>query len=117
MDVTSGNLSGGTRVYVPTRESVNVKARGHVAEWLRYKMKVRRLNIRATAETMGVSAAAVSRVKSGDRTPGFDFVLKFSETFAVPLEVLAYSDPPRAVTGIEEPTGPISSHRSPKKTR
>lgn len=89
-----------------------MKARGHVAQWLRYKMRMRRLNIRATAELMGVSGAAVSRIKSGNRTPGFDFVLKFSETFAVPLEALAYSDPPKMMgDGTEEPRASQKSDR------
>lgn len=103
--LTSGKMSGGTHSYVPTKESVDLKARRCVAAWLAYKMRVRRLNIRATAELMGVSPAAVSRVLGKQRTPGLDFVLRFSKTFTVPLEVLVSREPDRkAVDGLERPS-------------
>jgi transcriptional regulator with XRE-family HTH domain len=80
---------------VPTKDSVDIKARRCVAAWLKYKMQVRRMNIAATAQLMDVSPAAVSRVKGEKRTPGLDFVLRFSKTFDVPLEVLVYTLPPK----------------------
>lgn len=88
--------------YVPTKDSLNLDVRRNVAAWVSYKMRQMRLNQAAMAKLMGVRPATVSRVAGGQRTAGFDFVIRFSKEFSVPLEVLAYTAPPKmVVTGAE----------------
>jgi transcriptional regulator with XRE-family HTH domain len=82
---------------MPKKESVDAVTRGRIAAWLNYKMRRNRLTIAATAQLMGVSAAAVSRVSSGARTPGLDFVIAMSKALIIPLDVLITVDPPIAV--------------------
>lgn len=87
---------------MPTKESVNLKARRCVAAWVRYKMHRRKLNRQELGRLMGVAGPTVGRIVDEKRTAGLDFVLKFSEHFAVPLESLVYTMPPKtAADGTE----------------
>lgn len=43
------------------------------------------------AEDLGITHSAVSRIRSGDRTPSLDVMLKMHEEWEWPLEVQALS--------------------------
>jgi transcriptional regulator with XRE-family HTH domain len=78
---------------MPPRSNLDRPTRERIRAWLNYKMKSMSLTIAATADIMGVSAAAVSRVADGSRTPGLDFVLAMYRKLQIPLELLVERRP------------------------
>lgn len=93
--MTTGTAPLGKPFRMASRETVDLETRARIRAWLKWKMEANNLNISATAELMGVSAAAVSRVADGQRAPGLDFVLRMYRRLHIPMEQLVDSWPPK----------------------
>jgi antitoxin component HigA of HigAB toxin-antitoxin module len=90
---------------VPKKESVDAVTRERIAAWLEHEMDQRGLSTNvAVAELMGVSAAAVSRVRSRSRTPGLDFVLAMWRKLHIPLVPMLEQMPQKGAAPRRLPT-------------
>jgi transcriptional regulator with XRE-family HTH domain len=105
---------------MPPRSRIDLTTRRRIAAWIRVEMEDRGVaSAREFARTIGVSAPYLSRILSGDQTPGLELVLRLTRKLGLSADRLLNEEPsgcaPTAAEPVAQPSG--AEARPPRGVR